>query len=658
MKHDFGLVIANELACSFLGDFMSFGSQFLSRVFQVVTIFVLVSFSCGAVAMESEAGLRCQIVVSRRSVFQKSDLKKMQEYPNWSRLEVFFENSSNWKLKGLFAKLTPQDLKAGEMMALHPENAADPVVKQLILDLAWFYKNDPGVFWSKDSDGKAGDLKGRILEALAKAKEREVQKPGTGGAFGTHPQASVTAMRESEKLILAAAVGDGPKQSHALRRWVQPLYGPVLQIIEFNNYIMRESKLVQDIDLIITDAIQKRESIGLNDRDLVQISRTREDTAGQLMDLQVLIAEAYGVDVAKGQKLSEELIRIYQLATQMTGSSLNSAREKADLTALRDLDRLDGILERRRKETNSDIYPVEDYTTSNLQTRYWVRSLGLQYKMHDYKLATGKKPGLHYDDSWTETTLVTRGSGKDQTTELVTTHHSETRYPSYENILQDSYYSRGSTTGVTRIREQSAQFRNKELSLRAPILAAEQLASDFIKSKEKSKEKISQMEQTLVVLRALKKEVWDYMQWNREAIRDQWIHDRVEHFRDRNMALYRTIENQIRFFETTLALLKREAQLVPDYDLPNREVELQVLRTRWKNSRVSQAVIATTAVTYGIAGLLYPPIFELTREHVSPVVNYISEATGPTLQVLKEMAQQGVQSVQSAVDGIIEAMIR
>jgi hypothetical protein len=612
---------------------------------------------------------KCEARLSRSLSWIRHRYRALADFPVWARLEFFLKDADPYKIARLFEIITEEKLKSVHAQMSSGRGQKGPEVRMLIADLMWLNNQSPGIFWSRgetpteqladiqgadeevdtsglsadeledldddedsddvldadedgdseelndneDTDDDAGGLLKRIWAALQKAKNEESRRSRTG-AFDTHPSVTIQAILDSENVILETASYQPRTQSFWLRRFAQPLYKPVLSLLQIIDYIRDEYRTVHVVDGIVQDLLNRKIELGITDAEEKSLRATLDDTPGQLQDLQVLGARVFGKNVARGTALQRGQVNIYSMAANVDLRDLSSERYASYSTALFDLERVDDLLDAINLRTGRDAYPDQGKANLLLQARIELRGWGLQARNDTYREATSVKPGVSYEDRWT----TSSGTGKDRRT----VRHTATRYASYENILQDEYYARGTTKGLDLIRRATQKFREEEIHVRGPVLSAQETLGHIVEMAQDQPGRwipsdralyTGQVVKVINELEAIQPDLEKYLQRSPSEIAAVWNRDRPEDFRKRNQALLEAHQNARRLARSLLVLLQRNEPLVLADQIPeNRDSSLRPTRRQWIRARAAQGTAAGLALVYGIAGVVEPQVFETT----------------------------------------------
>jgi hypothetical protein len=63
-------------------------------------------------------------------------------------------------------------------------------------------------------------------------------------------------------------------------------------------------------------------------------------------------------------------------------------------------------------------------------------------------------------------------------------------------------------------------------------------------------------------------------------------------------------------------------------------------------------------MTYGIAAVAYPPVLDVTLEYLNPLVEMVSDAAGPYLEVVKKVSTQTSETLAQGAHQIIDGVLK
>jgi hypothetical protein len=412
--------------------------------------------------------------LSRKLRWTVGSLEEFHEYPVWFRLEYFFNEVADATVVALFEKVSEEMLLKVHERVLQGSTIASKDARQFISDLVWLNKRAPKIFWSRPE--KPGvSLRRYILSILHDVKAKEIREQKSG-AFATDPEKSMEALLATERTLLEVTSQNPATQSFGLRRFVQPLYTKVLGSLKVVDYVRAEAQVIRSVDDMAQTVLDRRVELGLTGEEAGALEKTLRDTLGQFQEIQVLIAQNFGVSVAKGNPIPPEDIDVYQMHGGLDPDSVVKHTDDAFWVAFADVNRIDNVLDSASMRAGRDVYPVEEMPTLPAQIRFDIRQYALSALSGLHKEIIERNPGLTYKDEWTETEKYRTAFG----TRTRKISRSAIRTPTYRNIINDDFEVRGKATGLEEIRKDAALMIEHERPMQAPVFRSRDLLQKFL----------------------------------------------------------------------------------------------------------------------------------------------------------------------------------
>lgn len=595
----------------------------------------------------------CAEALRRRAIEPaREDMTRLtQEYPAWARLDSIISQMSEKNLNLLFGMVNFQTLSqlkaaafSGNLDLKHPEDM------KLLVEFSDFVLKNHELFWARpnqkkprmtshngqggdraaedeDSDESEGEdsqkaliKKRNVLAALERFKIEQSQKYLSTGLFGIHPNQTIQALRATEEHLVKKVKGEGTDlPGTKVGRYFSPMYKKVERILQVVTYILREAEAIKDVDNIILNYLEYNQG-KLDSNTERELRKTLDDTPMQLASLQMLVARIFGEDVVKGKPIDIEAIDLARLNRNVKDSNFESIENGSWSVAVEDIDRLANEMDRQNQSSDSG-FSYKDMKDRGLQVRWMIRKWNRVDKREKYLMAIDKSPGGEVWYKTRHTRLVCTTINKK--THCRTETYYLTRYPSYEDILNDTYSSHGGSIStperVQWIREQSMAMRNIENKFREAVVQSEKFlkSNSESMSKQGSRKNLDEVANQIKKLKALLPDLQGYKVLSHQQIIEQWQSDIPGEFRERNQLLYVRMLNNYRALKILEESLRRNfSELNPEYNIPDRSLLLSDLRSTYLWARGTQVVMGVTFTAMGVYGAMNPDVYDYTKAHV------------------------------------------
>ncbi len=361
--------------------------------------------------------------------------------------------------------------------------------------------------------------------------------------------------------------GLGQRALDRLHRFIFPLHNRVLTLLNHGRNQNDRMELISVVDEIIAaKGTRRKEAIDLTSQEVSELRPFLNDSAEQVKGIHNEVVRVYGPLVANGIALKEKDVHLRALYSSAKSFDIRAKYAEARADVAQALDALDHVLDGAFQRRGQPGRPMSDRGQDELTLRFDEKSERSDQLKTKYLGITGESSRMWYtvEDRRTRQVLVGRDKEGKPIYETEVYYVNRTVYPSYENILSDSF-DRGDrfVSGLDSVRYATTGVRREEGRYRSTIGLVEQLVNELstefekfgIEKRAETVERVARLqgrlEEDLERLRM-------YVSWPTSQIHVQWGHDDAGNFKRRNRTMLHRLQNGASSLAYSLEILKRE----------------------------------------------------------------------------------------------------
>lgn len=365
-----------------------------------------------------------------------------------------------------------------------------------------------------------------------------------------------------------------------VRRFITPYYHRVKALVKYSLAYQAQLERIRKVDAVLL-----QEGLGsgiLSPEESQALIRRIFASPQAIYAIRDDIREIFHPDFDINQLIAIGDFNIFASYRQAMGRSFLQLLEEFDTVNLAALDELAQVLSAARERLGLAPRTHIDYDNIELQLSAEARGRRNSLYPQFYYGATAQTSNESYqvERMRIETYQVPAGTDSQGNTiyqTITKTYYDpDTVYPSFENILQNSFDTGDrKVSGLQSIKHRTEQLRRREVPVRKLVNYAERVIQDVLKNYnsivhqeeglEKAQENLARLIQQLSP-EVVRQE--GYTQWSESQIRGQYGRDNIENFRERNGWVLKRLQNSLELAKVLQAALQRQlTPLYPVFDL-------------------------------------------------------------------------------------------